>query len=127
MKKEFCCDGDKLWQVITDNQNYAWRSDLSRIEVMDDMHFVEYTKKNYPTYFTITSKEYLKEYRFHMENTNMKGEWIGKFETLGNGYILLDFTEEVEVKHFIMKLLVKPYLKSQQKRYIKDLEKELMK
>ena len=37
----------------------------------------------------------------------------------------LDFTEEIEVNSLIMKLLAKLYLKSQQKRYMRDLENEL--
>lgn len=49
------------------------------------------------------------------------------FKRLDNGNILLDFTEEIETNNFIMKLFAKPYLKSQQKRYMKDLEKELNK
>lgn len=125
IKKEFNCHIEKLWDIITDNTKYTWRSDLSKIEIIDDKHFIEYAKNNYPTYFTITSKENLKEYKFDIENTNIKGKWIGIFKTLDNGNVLLDFTEEIETNNFIMKLLAKPYLKSQQKRYMNDLEKEL--
>jgi len=127
IKKELNCSIEKLWDIITDNTQYAWRSDLSKIEITDDKHFIEYAKNNYPTYFTITSKKYLKEYKFNIENTNMRGKWIGIFKKLENGNVLLDFTEEIEPHHFIMKLLAKPYLKRQQKRYIKDLENELKK
>ena len=127
IKKEFNCDKNKLWNIITDNANFAWRSDLSKIEIIDNTHFVEYTKKNFPTYFTIISKEKLKVYKFELKNENLKGKWIGIFKELPNGNIELDFTEEIEVNTFIMKLLAKSYLKSKQKRYMKDLEKELNK
>ncbi len=127
IKKQFHCDKDKLWDVITDNYNYSWRSDLSKIDIIDEKHFIEYGKNNFPTYFTITAKEKLKEYKFNLENANLKGKWIGIFKELPNGNIELDFTEEIEVKNFIMKLLAKFYLKSQQKKYMKDLEKELKK
>ncbi|MCI8352261.1 MAG: polyketide cyclase [Clostridia bacterium] len=125
IKKEFNCDIEKLWNIITDNTKYEWRSDLSKIEITDDIHFIEYTTNNYPTYFTITSKVDLKEYKFDIENTNIKGKWIGIFKKLDNGNILLDFTEEIETNNFIMKILAKTYIKSQQKRYMNDLEKEL--
>ena len=125
IKKQFSCDRNKLWDIITDNSNYAWRSDLSKIEIIDNIHFVEYTKNNFPTYFTITSKEKLKEYKFDLENTNLKGKWIGIFKELPNGNIELDFTEEIEVNNFIMKIFAKSYLKSQQKRYMRDLERAL--
>ena len=127
IKKEFNCDIEKLWNIITDNTNYIWRSDLSKIEIIDNKHFIEYAKNNYPTYFTITSKENLKEYKFDIENTNIKGKWTGIFKELSNGNVELDFTEEIETDNIIMKLLAKPYLKAQQKRYMKDLEKELNK
>ena len=125
IKKQFSCDKNKLWDIITDNSNYKWRTDLSKIEIIDENHFIEYTKNNFPTYFTITAKEKLKEYKFDLENANLKGRWIGTFKELPNGQIELDFTEEIEVNSLIMKLLAKPYLKSQQKRYMRDLEKEL--
>lgn len=127
IKKEFNCNIEKLWSVITDNTRYAWRSDLSKIEIIDDKHFIEYAKNNYPTYFTITSKKKLKEYKFDMENTNIKGKWIGLLKILDNGKVLLDFTEEIETNNFIMKLFAKTYLKSMQKRYMRDLEKEVNK
>lgn len=127
IKKQFSCDKNKLWDIITDNSNYKWRTDLLKIEITDETHFTEYTTNNFPTYFTITAKEKLKEYKFDLENTNLKGKWVGIFKELPNGNIELDFTEEIEVKNFIMKLLAKPYLKSQQKKYMKDLDKELNK
>lgn len=127
IKKEFNCDIEKLWNIITDNTNYTWRSDLSKIEITDDKQFIEYNKNGYPTYFTITSKLNFKEYKFDIENSNIKGRWTGIFKKLNNGNVLLDFTEEIETNSFIMKLLAKPYLKNQQKKYMKDLEKELNK
>ena len=69
----------------------------------------------------------MKEYKFDLENANLKGKWSGIFKELTNGNIELDFTEEIEVNSLIMKLLAKSYLKSQQKRYMKDLERELNK
>lgn len=127
IKKEFNCDIEKLWNIITDNTNYSWRSDLSKVEIIDDKHFIEYAKNNYPTYFTITSKVNLKEYKFDIENTNIKGKWIGLFKKIDNDNVLLDFTEEIETNNLIMKLLAKLYLKRGQKRYMNDLKKELSK
>lgn len=127
IKKQFKCNKNKLWNIITDNNNYYWRSDLSKIEIIDETHFIEYDKNNFPTYFTITSKEHLKEYTFNIENANIKGRWIGLFKNISKDTIELEFTEEVEVNNFIMKLLAKTYLKVNQNRYMKDLEKELNK
>lgn len=127
IKKVFNCDIEKIWNIVTDNSNYSWRSDLSKIKIIDDEHFIEYTKNNYSTYFTITSKIKLKEYKFDLENTNMKGKWVGLFKNLPNGNVELDLIEEVETHNFIMRILAKPYLKSMQKRYIRDLKNRLSK
>lgn len=125
IKKEFRYDIEKIWDIITNHSDYSWRSDLSKIDVMDDTHFIEYTKSNFPTYFTITSKQKFKEYQFDIKNKNIKGKWIGLFRKLSNEKVELDFTEEIETSNFIIKVFAKPYLKSMQKRYIKDLEKKL--
>lgn len=127
IKKVFHCDKNQLWDIITNNSNDTWRTDVSKIKVIDDIHFVEYTKKDAPTYFTITKKDKLNIYELEIENANIKGKWIGKFRELENGSIEIDFTEEIETTAFMMKLLAKPYLKSMQKRYIRDLERELSK
>ncbi len=127
IKKEFDCDIETIWNIITNNNDYSWRSYLSKIDTIDDTHFIEYDKNNYQTYFTITSKKKPKEYKFDIENTNIKGKWTGLFKELPNGKVELDFTEEITTKSLIIKLLAKPYLKSMQKRYIKDLERKLSK
>lgn len=121
IKMKLSCNKEKLWDIITNNNNYHWRSDISKIEIVDAKNFIEYTKKNYPTYFTITKKVKLKEYRLHFENTNIKGNWIGIFKELSDDIVELDFTEEIEVNGFIMNILAKPYLKSQQRRYMNDV------
>lgn len=36
IKREFNCDIEKLWNIITDNTKYSWRSDLSKIEMTDE-------------------------------------------------------------------------------------------
>lgn len=125
IKLELSCDQQKLWEIITNNENSTWRSDCSKIEVIDENHFIEYAKNNYPTFFTITQKEYFKVYKFEIQNSNMHGYWTGLFKKLENNQVQLDFIEEIELTSKVPKLFVKIYLHSQQKRYIKDLKKEL--
>lgn len=127
MKQIFHCDVTLLWNIITDNTRYAWRSDLSKLEIIDETHFIEYAKNQFPTYFTITSKKPFTEYRFSLENKNIQGSWIGIFKEQKDGSVLLDFTEAIKTERFIMKLLAKPYIKRQQKRYMKDLMTEVEK
>lgn len=120
----FQCDIQKVWEVVTSLTNYSWRSDLSKIEVIDESKFVEYTKEGYATTFTVTAKEPYKRWEFDMENDNMKGHWTGVF-TQKDGHTEIDFTEDVIAKKVFMKPFVKLYLKKQQTAYIQDLSKAL--
>lgn len=117
---QFECDCKILWDIVTDNKNYGWRSDLSKIEVIDEKRFDEYALNGFVTHFCITKKEPYKEYRFDMENKNMRGFWVGIFEECAGG-TKITYTEQVEVNNPIMNLFVKGYLKKQQAKYIADL------
>lgn len=124
MKATFECEVKKVWETVTSLEKYTWRSDLSKIEVLNDKQFIEYTNEGYATTFTITVMEQFKRWEFDMENDNMKGHWIGVF-TQKDGQTEIDFTEDVIAKKVFMKPFVKSYLKKQQSQYISDLKKEL--
>ena len=115
----------KVWELVLDIENYAdWRSDLSKTEVISDKQFIEYTKDGYPTTFTVTVVEPYKQWEFDMENSNMKGHWIGIFTDKGNE-TEIDFTECVEAKKWFMKPFVKSYLRKQQSKFVEDMMKIL--
>lgn len=117
----------QVWDFVLDIENYAaWRSDLSKTEVISDKKFIEYTKEGYPTYFTITLVEPYRRWEFDMENSNMKGHWISLFTAKGNE-TELDFTEYVTAKKFFMKPFVKAFLKRQQSQFAADLKAYLNK
>lgn len=125
MKAILEADIEKVWDTVTSCTNYAWRRDLSKIEVVEDgRKFIEYTKDGYATTFTITVFEPYKRYEFDMDNDNMSGHWTGFF-TIEDGKVCIDFTEEVYAKKIFMKPLVGMYLKKQQAAYLQDLEKAL--
>ena len=117
-------DIHKVWEVTTTVEQYTWRSDLGRTEVLNEKQFVEYTKEGFTTTFTITVTEPYKRWEFDMENENMTGHWTGLFTAKGES-TEIDFTEEVTAKKFYMKPFLKPFLKKQQAQFVADLEKAL--
>ncbi len=120
-------DIHKVWNIVLEIDNYStWRSDLSKTETVNENQFIEYTKDGYPTRFTITVVEPHKRWEFDMENSNMKGHWIGIFTSKGTG-TEIDFTEYVTAKKLFMKQFVKPFLKKQQALFVMDLKKALAK
>ncbi|WP_455792080.1 SRPBCC family protein [Clostridium butyricum] len=116
-------DIERVWEIVTSLYYYSWRSDLSKIEILEyGKKFIEYTRSGYATTFTITTFEPMKRYEFDMENDNMSGHWIGLFSKI-DGKTEISFTENIIPKKWIMKPFVGMYLKKQQDTYISDLRK----
>ena len=126
LKVHFPCPVEQVWNTVTDLTHTAWRSDLARVEVLDETHFVEHTQSGYATEFTVTACEPFHFWAFTMENGNMSGAWEGVFQAAEGG-TWLTCTETVRAKRWWMGPFVPGYLKRQQKRYLDDLRKELLK
>ena len=122
IKARIPCSIYKVWKVVTEIQNYTWRSDLSKTEVISDKQFIEYTKEGYPTTFTITIIEPYNRWEFDMENSNMTGHWTGIFTAKGDE-TEIDFTEQVKAKKWLLKPFVKSYLRKQQTQFVADIMK----
>ena len=122
----FACPVEQVWHTVTNLTYTAWRSDLARVEVLDESRFVEHTKSGYATDFTVTACEPLCFWAFTMDNGNMSGSWEGTFESEEGG-TRLTCTETVVAKHWWMRPFVSGYLKRHQKLYLTDLRKELLK
>lgn len=123
-KALFPCDVKKAWEVVTDLEKFSWRSDISKIEILNEKQFIEYTKQGFATTFTVTVSEPLQRWEFEMENDNMKGHWTGIFMQKGDK-TEIDFSETVVAKKLFMKPFVGAYLKKQQALYIADLQRAL--
>lgn len=118
-------DIHKVWKAVLAVDKYStWRSDLSKTEIINEKQFIEYEKNEYATTFTVTVVKPYKRWEFDMENSNMKGHWVGIFTSRGTD-TEIDFTENVIPKKWFMKPFVKSYLKKQQAQFVLDLKKVL--
>ena len=118
-------DIQKVWNIVLAVDKYnSWRSDLSKTEIINDKQFIEYTKNGYATTFTVTVAEPYKRWEFDMENSNMKGHWIGVFIDKGNE-TQIDFTENVIPKKWFMNPFVKTYLKKTTKAICSGLKESI--
>lgn len=115
-----------VWNVVINNEDVAWRSDLDRIEIVDDTHFIEYTKKQQETNFTITEKRAMEYYAFTMENSMFDGYWTGSFQG-DETSTTITFTEHIHVKNSIIRLLSYVFMdiRKIQQQYLDDLQKKL--
>lgn len=117
-----------VWDVVTNNSDYNWRSDIKRIEVLNDgKEFIEYTHNGNATKFTITKKNEYSEYKFNIENKMFTGSWSGYFSETEAGGTKIIFKESIFIKNPIIKVLsyILMDLKKIQNTYILDLKKEL--
>lgn len=124
----FQSDIKTVWDTVTDNREYQWRSDLERIEMLDGgTAFVEYTPNGNSTKFTITKKDAYHEYEFNMENKMFHGVWTGKFFKTETGGTKIIFKETITIPNpairFVSYFLMN--LKKIQNTYIADLKKKL--
>ncbi|MGD8782731.1 MAG: SRPBCC family protein [Ignavibacteria bacterium] len=118
---------EDVWDAITDNENWQWRSDLQNLKILNDKEFIEYGKGGFDIHFKITKKEKYKIYGFTMDSKSFSGEWIGNFEKLPNGKTKITFTESLAYKKLFLKIFASLFinLKAIQDVYMRDLKKKL--
>lgn len=124
IKVTFLCPVEKVWNTITNLSQYKWRSDIEKIQVIDEETFIEVLKEGIKTKFTVVNKKEYELWEFTLDNKNIKGRWTGKFYRHGEK-TTLDFTEEVHAKKIFMAPFVGRYLRKQQRQYFVDLKREL--
>lgn len=117
----------EVWKTVTDNSDTGWRSDLSRVEIVDEEHFIEFTTEGYQTEFTITKKEPLSLYQFTMRNKQFTGTWTGRFVPTISGGTSMVFQEELSIPNPVVALisLITMNLKKIQQSYLSDLKRKL--
>ncbi|GKX65705.1 hypothetical protein [Inconstantimicrobium mannanitabidum] len=117
-----------VWDVVTNNKDCEWRSDIEKIEILNEGEFIEYTGNGNSTKFIITKKKSYSEYEFNMENKMFTGSWTGHFSETENGGTKIIFKENILIKNPIIRVL--SYflmdLKKMQNTYILDLKKKLV-
>lgn len=124
IKVTLLCPIEKVWNKVTDLNDFIWRSDLKNIRIIDANKFIEISKDGIETYFKVTECIKNQCWSFEIENENIKGTWVGKFYSYGDK-TTLDFTENIVSKKLILKPFIGSYLRKQQKLYFKDLKKVL--
>ena len=119
------CNIKDVFNRVSDFQNYHWRNDIIKVEILSDTNFIEYSKEGYKTFSEITLLENCKSIKLNLENENIKGYFIGNFKCIDNDKTLIYFTEYIEVKNFLKKIImmhfIKPYINKQQNQYVNDL------
>lgn len=124
------CDMHKVWETVLAVEHYhTWRSDVSKTEMIDEKHFMEYTKDGYSTALTVTADEPNRSLTFDIENSHVKGRWTVLFASKGSE-TEIDFTASVTAKQLFMRptgksVFEKIYLEKELTQFVTDLKKSL--
>jgi len=124
----FTTDVVTVWNIVTNNHDYTWRSDIKIVEVLEGGNsFVEITPNGIKTKFNITNRTLYELYEFNMDNNMLEGNWVGKFTSTENGGTKITFTENIFVKNSVIRLISVLFMniKKIQNTYIIDLKKKL--
>ena len=111
-----------IYKKITDIHNTSWRSDLKLVKGIDDNNFIEYSKKDYPTFYTVLKNVKNKTYELEFTNNKVEGHILyilKKEDNKTNLSITVDLTL-VDAK---IKMLAKQKLKKQWSKFVSDLSK----
>ena len=118
-----------IWDIVVNNSDYGWRSDIKKIELLDNENWMEYYDEEgkYYSKFILKNKEKYTLYSFDIENKNYYGNWTGRFIEINENETKLIFTEKINVKNKIMKVFAKIFwnLGKIQEQYFVDLIKKL--
>lgn len=124
LKRAFRCDIADLWRLVTDLSCQSWRRGLAGVEVLSPGEFTERTSGGFVTRFTVTAREEHRRWEFDLENENICGHWSGVF-TVRGPVCEFESTETIRVKRALMRPFARAYLRSQQRRYMADLQRAL--
>ena len=118
---------EDVWNTITNNKDWQWRTDLENLKIINDKEFIEYGKGGFEVHFKITKKEKFKIYAFNMDSNAFSGKWTGSFEKLPDGKTKITFTESITYKKLFYKIFASLFvnLKKIQDTYMRDLKKKL--
>ena len=115
----------QVWRVVTNVDQWRWRSDLEGCERVGEHDFVEYPKGGTPIRFTTVRREEERGREFTIDGESLKGSWQGVFTSTASG-CLARFTEDVDVRgRFVPRWVARLFLRSYQARYFRDLRAEL--
>ncbi len=62
-----------VYSMLVDSKNNGWRRNVKETKVIDATHYIEYTLKNYPTFFTVIKKSKNKLYCLEIINNKLEG------------------------------------------------------
>ena len=99
---------DKVWQVITDKGKFPeWQTNLTKVEVVDDRHWIEYPKDSpEPLRFTLGKDTRPESMAFEYKmGDSFDGTWYGYITPTSTG-VQLKTVDQYIAKGWVTKILI---------------------
>ncbi len=118
------CPVQLVWQVVTDLEHTAWRSDLRELKKLDEEHFVEVSRDGVSNRVTVTDCRPLCRYALRVEGRASFGT---REILLGeeDGRTVVTLRCEVLGRTALISLMERLYLRQFGREYLRDLNNEL--
>lgn len=108
-KGHFNVPPEVLYEIVTDNKNWQYRTSLKDLVILENNNgfevWDEITKEGAVIRFTTTEKHPFSFYSFNMESKMFTGHWTGEFTNDGKGGTIFTATEYIRVKNPLIKAL----------------------
>ncbi len=115
----------KVWNKVTYLENYSWRSDLSKLEILNNDTFIIKGKNNTKTVCKITFAKLYRQWNLKIDNKHFFGEYIGVFSGDEN-HCVFEIKGDLKAKKIFLLPFLKDMLKKQQNDFINDLQRALL-
>lgn len=125
ISESFAARISDVWKLVTDVANYSWRSTISRCDLIDEKHFIEYAKDGTKTQFYISDSEYLRFWACDFQNEKISGHFVADFTLSGNKSIVSLTTRMQAKTSRIFGAFNNIHFMQEQKRFFKDLKRTL--
>lgn len=111
-----------VYASFVDFKNFRWRHEVKDVKKLDDKHYIEYARKNYPTFYTVSKKKKDTYYELQISNNWLEGTIEYNFEKV-------ESSTNVSIKVNVEFIDSKPLFVSKRsfkrffKKYIEDIKK----
>lgn len=118
----------EVWDAITNNEDWQWRSDLKDVRIDDIYNYVEYKKNGDVVNIEVVKSLVQDEYAVKFHSSKYKGLWKCNFFSERNGNTRLEITQSIIIKNPIKNLFANIFLNinDDEKQFELDLKNKLL-
>lgn len=114
---------DQLFAVIAEDRRQSFRSDLKGVEVLSDTRWRELANDSPPVEYEQIRRVPNSLFEADFRGRGFRGRWLVRFTPAGDAVTTIDIYEEVVVKHFLLRPIVRASypLQDAVNRFVADL------